>query len=530
MHDIHLTFVYSFLGFRDSLTFQHVDDAQINKVENFIKTKLPAVLTNLKSRENAEPINDEDFFGPVHVFDPLQFDFSPGDRLQIMNVAKYVKEKLSDTNAGARYFDPNKSKTVRPNYECVGQHFHHTPLAQINQNVDAHNPGWKNRLYEHAVKVMTKKGVNVKKVQQFTDSMVSITTNNGTEGHIQCVLCKNTDGKHDSITVQSKMGDKSKLYWNLSNFGKHLNKHLQKGGRTSEQLIDDEKENASLDGNDDETHDHQIDNVIEDENKVEHDVTTHLKIEPIDVNSLELLIYNQISDQLIKMKNAAMTHNESQSEMIFLNGNVRHTLQKVKIDPDGSCLFGATIHQTLGTEIGSTTQTNETKKLRADVVDHIKNNRSDFKRELEGVVLDIWENEAKSNIELACTRFLQHELPKNETWGGAESLKAITQLKKVNILVVNENGDFYFSRQFNAQFKQTIILAYTTYDFEEHEVSDFENGTANVSNVSNIKRIHYDSVINIEQKDVFSASKVLALKTYQQMMDKGKTISMNVTL
>lgn len=549
-HEIHLAFLFNSLcGFRDSLTFQHVDDNQINSVEDFIKTKLPTILSNWKSRENGQAINDEDFFGPVHVFNPSQFEFSPGDRMQINNIAKYVKEKVSDTCVGAQYFDPNKSKTIKPNYKRIGNHFGHTSSTQMNKSTEIDNSEWKIQLFKHAVKFMNKKGINAKKVGGFTESMVSITSNgcNGIEGHIQCILCKSSDGKCETITVQSKMGDHSKLYWTLSNFGKHLNTHFKKAGYAIKPNIDDVENNSiSFRDNSDEvllnspnTHCQLKYSLDDNENQIHDEIhiseqssnsTTSLSIEPIDVSTLESLIYNQISDQLIQMKNVTMTHNEQLSEMIFLIGNARYSLHTVKIDANGSCLFGASIHQTLGTKIASTAQSEGTKKLRADVVAHIKKNRTEFKKELEGAALDLWETEARLNLEVACTRFLEVELPKNCTWGGSETIKAITQLKKVNILVINENGDFYYPCRFNTQFEQTIILAYTTYQYEEHEISDCENGTAEVFNVATINRIHYDSVINIEQKDVFSLSKMLASTAYKQMMDKGKTISINDTL
>lgn len=530
-HDIHLDFLFNSLcGFRDSLTFQHVDDNQINSVEDFIKTKLPTIVSNWKSRENDQAINDEDFFGPVHVFNPSQFEFSPGDRMQINNIAKYVKEKVSDTNVGAQYFDPNKSKIIKPNYRNIGNYFGHTSSTPVIKSTEIDNSEWKIQLFEHVVKFMNKKGINEKKVGQFTERMVSISRNNcnGIEGHINCILCKSSDGKHEPITVQSKMGDNSKLYWTLSNYGKHLNTHFKKNG--FKHTIKDDENNSTLFADNDGAHDikNQIENEIVSEQS--SNTTTSLSIEPIDVSTLESLIYNQISDQLIQMNNAAIKYNESLSKMNFIIESTRHMLHKVEIDANGSCLFGASIHQIHRTQIAGKTQSNETKNIRADVVAHIKKNRSGFKKELEGAALDLWEENAKLNLESACTRFLEVELPKNGTWGGSESLKAITQLKKVNILVINENGDFYFPCRFNTQFKQTIILAYTTYQFEEHEVSDCENGTANVLNVSKINRIHYDSVINIEQQDVFSLSKLLALKTYQQIMDSGKTISINETL
>lgn len=83
------------------MTFQHVGENEINFIENFIKLKLPTILPNWKSRENGQTMNDEDFFGPVHMFNPSQFEFSPGDRLQIASISAHVKKV---TSAQPNYF------------------------------------------------------------------------------------------------------------------------------------------------------------------------------------------------------------------------------------------------------------------------------------------------------------------------------------------------------------------------------------------------------------------------------------------
>lgn len=79
-------------NFRDSITFKHVGKEEIDFVENFMKTKLPAILLNWMSRENKLPIVENDFFGPVYECMPSSFEFTPGDRLQIATIGAYVKK------------------------------------------------------------------------------------------------------------------------------------------------------------------------------------------------------------------------------------------------------------------------------------------------------------------------------------------------------------------------------------------------------------------------------------------------------
>lgn len=82
-------------NFRDSLTFKHVGENEINFVESFIQSKLPTILSNWKSRENGSPISDIDLFGPVYEFMPNLFQFAPGDRLLIASVSSHVKNVTS---------------------------------------------------------------------------------------------------------------------------------------------------------------------------------------------------------------------------------------------------------------------------------------------------------------------------------------------------------------------------------------------------------------------------------------------------
>lgn len=531
---------------------------EIDLVQNFIKSKLTVILSNWKSREDGPQISEENFFGPIHVFNPSEFEFTPGDRCQINSVVAFVKKIVSDPNEGAQYFDPNKSKHIKISYKSIGEYFGHSSLPQVNRSAIADMSELKMKLFESAIKIMKKKGVSTRKVEQFSIDMVSITTRmDYVLGHIQCILCRSSDDKQETITVQSKVGEKSKLYWILSNFGKHLNTHDKKTNRrrvrsdsneendfspfdensvhiTTSSMIKQYQTNAPDKKNDTDENEN-VHNNSTDSNSINnnHSMTSALSIEP--TNDLEQLIYNQISEQLLRMNNAVLAHNESKTEMIFFIENVQHKLLQSEIEPDGNCIFGALVHQMRMYKISSNKQSQGTKKLRVDVVDHIKKYPERFEKELDGVVLNLWGREAHSNLQLARETFLNDELPKNGTWGGAETTKAVSQLNKVNILVINEKGDFQFACRFNTEFKRTVILSYTSINVEEHEVTDIDNesGNMNVSRISHIARNHYNSVIDIEQEDVFTLSKMLALnirKQQEMIQNHNEKISIDDTI
>lgn len=102
-------FIFSLRGFRDALTFQRVDDAHINSVETFIREKLCVIIANWKTHTDATVIKDEDFFGEIFFFNPFSFQFTEGDRILIIEIAAYVKNKLM---TDPQFFNANLTTNV----------------------------------------------------------------------------------------------------------------------------------------------------------------------------------------------------------------------------------------------------------------------------------------------------------------------------------------------------------------------------------------------------------------------------------
>lgn len=79
-------------------------------------------------------------------------------------------------------------------------------------------------------------------------------------------------------------------------------------------------------------------------------------------------------------------------------------------------------------------------------------------------------------------------------------------MKKVNILVLDEDGDFYFAPVgFDQRLNKTVILAYRLGELSKNDVE--ENATNRY-----VERNHYDSVVRIDQHDIFTISNILARK------------------
>lgn len=141
----------------------------------------------------------------------------------------------------------------------------------------------------------------------------------------------------------------------------------------------------------------------------------------------------------------------------------------VEIAKDGNCLFGALAHQIFCCNVNTLAHHDKVAKLRADVVKHLNENMESFECLLK------WRTE---NTEIDSYSFVNDLLSQPGYWGGEESLKAISEMYQVNIIIFNEGSTPLLPNGFNFDYKQTVWIAYR-YD-----------GIA-------CSRNHYDSVYKI---------------------------------
>lgn len=82
----------------------------------------------------------------------------------------------------------------------------------------------------------------------------------------------------------------------------------------------------------------------------------------------------------------------------------------------------------------------------------------------------------------------------------------------MNILIINEEGDCYlYPFGFDKRLNRTIVLAYRLKNkSEKNNIVNEPTESVSSASKSNTDRIHYDSVVRIEQTDIFSISKLLA--------------------
>lgn len=150
--------------------------------------------------------------------------------------------------------------------------------------------------------------------------------------------------------------------------------------------------------------------------------------------------------------------------------------------------------------------------MRADVVAHINNNYEQFEHELKGCVLDRKKMSDIQDIDAESKLYLNHCLPKPGCWGGVETIKAVSRMYEVNVIIVNEDGAAYLVNGFSLEYQRTLILAYRLGDDD-----------------SKICRNHYDSVTNMDQTDIFNCVKLMSASIMKFFFkdEEGNTITID---
>lgn len=204
-------------------------------------------------------------------------------------------------------------------------------------------------------------------------------------------------------------------------------------------------------------------------------------------------IFTQLTIQNLKMNNAVSAHKEKITNVSFnLSDNVAGTIGAVKIKKDGNCMFGALSHQIFCVKINSTEHQTATQDLRQKSAAYVKENYALFAHDITGRLLD--QNPKNKDNDKDCMIFVNQVLPQPGCWGGTESLKAISIVYRINILVFCEDGDYYYATKFNADYERSVFIA-------------FRDVNKRGRNPAGVKRNHYDSVVAIDEGIISECSK-----------------------
>lgn len=354
---------------------------------------------------------------------------------------------------------------------------------------------------------------SILEMSSVTADMITITN----DGHritasVCCVFC--TGPRAKNLCVQYDVPKNShKAYWNISNFKRHAMKHMKNDGNHDLDIPNtvktcDEPPEIFLDEN--QTAKPAMDGVVEDSNNM---TTIELVITP-NTNKKKMkttvqiieddspqnvsdelhsnLIYEQISEQNLSLTAAILMNRESVSEMEANFDDIATKIPVIKMKNDGSCLFWALSHQLFQCDVNSQHHHEKTMKLRAEVSTHIENNYDKYELVIQGRVLD--NNEIYSKD--AGLFFVKVMLRNPKCWGGTESIKAVSEIYKVNIIVFNEAETCSFPLGFVQDYKRTIAVAYRI----------------GITRRGKINRNHYDSVAEFKQDVLLKCAAILAAK------------------
>lgn len=515
-----------------------MDDDIINQAENFIANNVSDIVHNWQTKTPNLNIDKTAFFGVMYEDNSRDFKFSIGDKLQIRALAAHVKNIVGENNEGISHFAPVDKANKRNNNQSeryFGFARSGTNIPQLEfKEASTEDPAsvsadytkeLSQSLFIALVKLLEKKGIQRNKIVKLHGNQILVKNmnNNKISGRFPCILCTSSRKKSFTAQLIEKSG---RNYWSLSNYSLHIKGHLENKQMNNDAMESDVEvfdEHFSPQPFDETAEIICFDRVVDQVEGNDHEdaVTMDLKIEALsdeqEFFDMFTIIYNQVSKQLGIMNDAVLSYNEEEHSMSFILTDTQHprTLQVAEVPADGNCLFGALIHQLNRPELKSSEHSRMAVNLRADVVAYIKQNVDSFEHELKGAVLN--ENEGKKcrNMKKKCTDFLFNELPKQSQFGGIESLKAVREMKGVNILIINEHGTGYFSPcSFDKGLDQTVVLAYRL----KHKTSQV--------NVSNIDRNHYDSVVRMEQSDVYDLSRMLASIAWKKEAAQNETIQL----
>lgn len=170
-------------------------------------------------------------------------------------------------------------------------------------------------------------------------------------------------------------------------------------------------------------------------------------------------------------------------------------------------MFLSIVHQLNPVELNSKQHDLSATHLRAETTQFISKNISLFQHELKDRVFENFENQKVPNMAEECQQFVDNTLSKEGVWGGIETLVAVQMLRKVNILIINESGDYYLIGEYKDSYG-IILLAY-------------RYAAARATSGTEVQRNHYESIACIEPDDVFTIADTLTTRINRKEINQS---------
>lgn len=470
--------------------------------EKYVKTKLPDFL---EKHFNGDTQQYSLFFGS-YATDPTQFEFSRGE-IKIIKLMVAQIKSMAD-NDGLQSFRCTNFKNL---VQMMKSKLCDTPIGPFFSNrkeIDASNQIFDlEKEKKDLIAKVHKKNEKVKDVlrkTEFSPDSIKVWVESGInlKGSILCCLC-GSGRKHKESKVYYQRSLHSG-YWVLSNYDTHIHRHHNK-------LQENKDKNLLVEPNRQKTTPINIANVPE-TNVEQHEDAASGESQNGESRNEELQSYEdgiktQIFKQSINMINFTLAKKED--IRIFISQSPMKLPQKkvqiCTIEGDGNCLYAAIAHQLFGDKINSPQHKRHTAELRAEVVDHIKNNFEQYLHDLKGRIFEKTNSAKNVDLKSDCLSFL-NDLSKPGTWGGSESLAAITNIKCVNIIILNEDGSCDTANKFSLSSSDSS--------------SDF---------ATTGRKNHYDSVANITESLITKYTNDLT-DVIKKCMDHKDTQANNVAI
>lgn len=528
-------------GYANAFSMKDITEDDLNGIENFVKTELEQLLSEKCQRSNKEltDIDKEYFFG-LYASCTNQFKLLRGDRKLLLKVAAHLTEIYDKGNEEfKKCFDVPKKYRIGKNDTIIlscGLFY-----GQKSRKRGAHlsQSDLKEQLLLSLQKLFGSYG-NIKPVRLIAEDIIKIVDfGTGIRADIICVFCPSNDCNIEALLRRHAI-QYDKSGWNLTNLKRHIkNIHLKKQSESNDEFVVklqnneievkvspkhkpldpiDEHINASLNvsvytqnsiqlqstpkfnGNLSESAIMDMPIVLEDSSSPVEDAVQLSSDKPVDTN-LRSILYKQFSAQNIRLIEAVLTNSDVKKNMALrVDGQNKH-VELLQIRGDGNCLFAALVHQIHFVKISSERHNALVTELRQMIVDHIADKLDDYKQILKGRLIEEDEQydelKPEDEINADCKDFISKLLEPGE-WGGSETMRATSEIFKVNIVVFIERGELHFPCGFNETFGRSIFLAYRL-------------GGRLIHN-------HYDSVCSVKEELLYQFSSISA-KNFEKSCD-----------
>lgn len=525
--------ICSCCNFSEAILFESITDDDIEAVENFVRNDLLDIVL-MKIGENTgdtkTPTVDRkvmtDHFGHLYALQPHNFRFQLGDK-KFIHLIKQTVLKTIEKKGRKRAMEHFGHKEKQSKKRKLNRVENDSLSAKVEDTKRTTNDELKAKLFANISDKLKTFAIPSHIREMFNESFVTVelNENNNVEGKIVCIVCYAESEQPESVSpnhvyCRNKSGH---LTWVISNFIKHFQRaHENIQLRAEKKLCRVKNEQNSKKKLDE----------ITNNNDSNASITT--SIEPLnlsydlnatEMDNLEGKIYGLISKQMIKMWNIATLNGETFEYGVQCNDLGDEHLLDISVDVvnilgNGDCLLSTAVHQKYGKDLSSNEHKTLTENLRADVVKYIKEHYDDFSFDIRGHVhelkdiaannpdCDLYGFGAMEDIDDACKFFLDECLTRPGFWAGAETLKAIHFLLKVDIIVFCENGPITFYNAKNDDVQNDLmVMAYRV--------------SANQTTYN-----HYDSVCSMSPDVMYHTAKFVSNRMAQECssnVDLSKT-------